>query len=171
MAHSMNTETPMDANDPVQTPRLWQGDGWTAKVIKNEDDDGWAVEMMRDGQRDPALVAPWTMGRDKKNPKPLDSAAFYTWVKTANEVVRRHEQQLHALLHKSVKLSVDGESLEVTLDITPDDDAPYAVLSAHDRFGECLGQVTVEAGFKLSERSAETWVRQGFKAPLRAHVD
>ena len=163
--------TEQTEHPPIQTPRLWQGDGWTAKVIKNEDDDGWAVEMMRDGQRDPALVAPWTMGRDKKNPKPLDSAAFYTWVKTANEVVRRHEQQLHALLHKSVKLSMDGDSIEVALDITPDDDAPYAVLSAHDRFGEYLGRVTVDAGFKLNDRTAEAWVRQGYKAPARAHAD
>ena len=167
----MNNPTELNANEPVQTPRLWQGDGWTAKVIKNEDDDGWAVEMMRDGEREPALVAPWTMGRDKKNPKPLDSAAFYTWVKTANEVVRRHEQQLHALLHKSVKVSVEGEIIEVTLDITPDDDAPYAVMSAHDRFGECLAQVTVDAGFKLNDRSAEAWVRQAYKAPARAHAD
>ena len=73
----MNLDAELNADAPVQTPRLWQGDGWTAKVIKNEDDDGWAVEMMRDGEREPALVAPWTMGRDKKNPKPLDSAAFY----------------------------------------------------------------------------------------------
>lgn len=154
-----------------QTSRLWQGDGWTAKVIKNEEDDGWAVEMKRDGEREPALIAPWTMGRDKKNPKPLDSAAFYTWVKTANEVVRRHEQQLHAQLHKSVKLNVNGESVEVSLDITPDDDSPYATLSAQDRFGACLGRVTVEASFKLTERSAETWVREAYKAPPRSHVD
>jgi len=171
MPAPMSNHDPMAGDEPVQTPRLWQGDGWTAKVIKNEDDDGWAVEMMRDGERDPALVAPWTMGRDKKNPKPLDSAAFYTWVKTANEVVRRHEQQLHAQLHKSVKLTVDGDSLEVTLDITPDDDAPHAVLSAHDRFGECLARVTVDTGFKLNERSAEAWVRQAYKAPTRSHAD
>lgn len=151
--------------------RLWHHNGWEARVIKNEDDDGWAVAMTQDGQVEPSLVGPWTMGRDKKNPKPLDSAAFYTWVKTANEVVRRHEQQLHAQLHKSVKLTVDGDSLEVTLDITPDDDAPYAVLSAHDRFGECLARVTVDAGFKLNERSAEAWVRQAYKAPARSHAD
>ena len=47
-------------------------------VIKNEDDDGWAVAMTPDGQAEPALVGPWTMGRDKKNPKPLDSSAFST---------------------------------------------------------------------------------------------
>ncbi len=167
----MPNDNPLAPGELMHTPRLWQGDGWTAKVIKNEEDDGWAVEMMRDGEREPALVAPWTMGRDKKNPKPLDSAAFYTWVKTANEVVRRHEQQLHAQLHKSVKLTVDGDSLEVTLVITPDDDAPYAVLSAHDRFGECLARVTVDAGFKLNERSAEAWVRQAYKAPARSHAD
>jgi hypothetical protein len=46
-------------------------------VIKN--DDGWAVAMTPDGgQVEPALVGPWTMGRDKKNPKPLDSSAFNT---------------------------------------------------------------------------------------------
>jgi hypothetical protein len=52
------------------------------------------------GEAEPALVGPWTMGRDKKNPKPLDTNAFNTLVKTASEVLRRHEQQLHAQLHK-----------------------------------------------------------------------
>ena len=33
----------------TQEARLWRGDGWTARVIKNEDDDGWAVEMITDG--------------------------------------------------------------------------------------------------------------------------
>ena len=80
----------------VHEPRLWVDNGWTAKVIKNEDDDGWAVAMTRDGEREPALVGPWTMGRDKKNPKPLDVNAFNTLVKTASEVIRRHEQAQHA---------------------------------------------------------------------------
>ena len=83
---------------PVHQPTLWQDDGWTARVIKNEDDDGWAVSMTQDGQAEPALVGPWTMGRDKKNPKPLDAPAFFTLVKTASEVLRRHEQQRHAAL-------------------------------------------------------------------------
>src|SRR4051812_1574329 len=57
------TEEPMDekhdeadeANDdagqdrPIrpedQDPKLWKGDGWTARVLKNEDDEGWAVAM------------------------------------------------------------------------------------------------------------------------------
>ncbi len=61
---------------PIHEDRLWRDDGWTARVIKNEDDDGWAVEMIKDGEAEPALVGPWTMGRDKKNPKPLDASAF-----------------------------------------------------------------------------------------------
>ena len=45
----------------TQDPRHWRDDGWTARVIKNEDDDGWAVEMTKDGEPEPALVGPWTM--------------------------------------------------------------------------------------------------------------
>ena len=109
-------EEPMEehADDDalVQEPRLWKGMGWTAKVIKNEDDEGWAVAMIKDGEPEPALVGPWTMGRDKKNPKPLDMSAFNTLVKTASEVLRRHEQQLHAQLHKSLILFSNGEELK-----------------------------------------------------------
>jgi len=160
---SLPPETP-----PIQQARLWQGDGWTARGVKNEDDDGWAVEMRRNDQSEPALIAPWTMGRDKKNPKPLDAPAFYTWVKTASEVVRRHEQQLHAQLHKALRLSTAGEVLHISLDITPDDDAPYAVLTATDAQGEQRAQVRVAASFKLSESSAREWIAQDFRRPGQA---
>ena len=82
--------TESDSPDSIQEPRLWRDGPWTARVIKNDDDDGWAVAMELQGQDEPALVGPWTMGRDKKNPKPLDVNAFNTLVKTANEVLRRH---------------------------------------------------------------------------------
>ena len=98
----MTDSAPDQTDDAIHEDRLWRDDGWTARVIKNEDDDGWAVEMIKDGEAEPALVGPWTMGRDKKNPKPLDAAAFRTLVKTASEVLRRHEQQRHAMLHKNV---------------------------------------------------------------------
>ncbi|MBK8696447.1 MAG: hypothetical protein IPN17_30305 [Deltaproteobacteria bacterium] len=49
-----------------------------AKVIKNNDDEGWAVEMTRDGDPEPSLVGPWTMGRDKKNPAPRPERLFNT---------------------------------------------------------------------------------------------
>ena len=64
--------TDLDESEPIHQPRLWRDHGWTARVIKNNDDEGWAVEMIRQGEPEPALVGPWTMGRDKKNPKPLD---------------------------------------------------------------------------------------------------
>lgn len=157
-------ETP---ENPGKThePRLWRDDGWTARVIKNEDDDGWAVEMIKDGEAEPALVGPWTMGRDKKNPKPLDAPAFFTLVKTASEVLRRHEQQLHALLHKSIKIAQASGYLLVKLDIVPDEYEPYATLSATDEFGEELAQVRVAPHFKLTTQSASAWIENDFRKP------
>ncbi|MEO7031717.1 MAG: hypothetical protein ABI351_10030 [Herbaspirillum sp.] len=149
----------------TQEPRLWCDDGWTARVIENDDDDGWAVSMTKDGESEPALVGPWTMGRDKKNPKPLDSPAFYTLVKTASEVVRRHEQQLQALLHKSVKISIDSGQLTIKLDIVPDEDDPYGLLSAWDEVGDQQAQVRVQANFKLSTQTATHWAQDNFKRP------
>ena len=162
--HEAEHESGEDA--PVQQPRLWKGNGWTAQVIKNDDDEGWAVAMIKDGEPEPALVGPWTMGRDKKNPKPLDTAAFHTLVKTASEVLRRHEQALHARLHKSTYVRTEeGAELKVTLDIVPDEDHPYALLSAFDEMGERVAQSRVAAEFKLSPTSASAWVENDFRAP------
>ena len=152
-------------NELVQEARVWQGNGWTARVIKNDDDEGWAVEMIKDGEREPALVGPWTMGRDKKNPKPLDTAAFNTLVKTASEVLRRHEQQLHAQLHKSVMVTAQGVTLSVTLDIVPDEDDPTALLSAHGEDGIELARIRVAPNFNLTRVSAAAWVESGFRKP------
>jgi hypothetical protein len=149
----------------VQEARLWQGNGWTAKVIKNDDDEGWAVAMIKDGEPEPALVGPWTMGRDKKNPKPLDVNAFHTLVKTAAEVLRRHEQQLHAQLNKSTVVSIEGASIKVTLEIVPDDEHPYALLTALDEDGERIAQVRTSASFKLSSASAVAWIENGYRKP------
>ncbi len=156
-----------DSNDPIQQARLWRDKGWTAEVIKNNDDEGWAVAMSKDGQAEPALVGPWTMGRDKKNPKPLDVNAFNTLVKTAAEVLRRHEQQRHAQLHK--RLSLDGAQgrIDLTLDIVPDDDDPHALLAAHSPQGELLGRARVSAGFKLDTASAAAWIDSGYARPGR----
>lgn len=152
-------------HDRIHEPRLWRDDGWTARVIKNEDDDGWAVEMTLDGESEPALVGPWTMGRDKKSPKPLDSSAFRTLVKTAAEVIRRHEQQLHAQLHKNVKVATPDATLTVKLDIVPDEDQPYALLSAVDEYGETIAEVTVPPHFKFTLGTATAWVENEFRKP------
>ena len=149
----------------VHEPRLWVDNGWTAKVIKNEDDDGWAVAMTRDGEREPALVGPWTMGRDKRNPKPLDVNAFNTLVKTASEVIRRHEQALHAAMHKQFQVATDAGRVLVTLDIVPDEFDPHALLAAQDEFGEQVAQVKVRPDFKLTMAVATSWVETGYGKP------
>jgi hypothetical protein len=148
---------------PTHQPRLWRDNGWTARVIKNEDDEGWAVAMVKDGEPEPALIGPWTMGRDKKNPKPLDTNAFNTLVKTASEVVRRHEQHLQAVLHKQIAISCQAGRISVALDIVPDDDEPHAMLSATGEGGEPLAQVKVSAGFQLNRASATAWADGGFQ--------
>ena len=155
---------PEEAAD-IQEPRLWVQKGWTARVIKNEDDDGWAVEMTPDGQSEPALTGPWTMGRDKKNPKPLDINAFHTLVKTASEVIRRHEQHLHALHHKKLIVTVNNQQITVALDIVLDEEDPHALLSATDLDGLQLSEVKVRPDFKLNSNSAHAWIENGFSRP------
>jgi hypothetical protein len=154
-----------DTSEPIHAPGLWRDSGWIARVVKNEDDEGWAVEMTRRGDSEPALVSPWTMGRDKKNPKPLDVSAFNTLVKTAAEVLRRHEQQLHAERHKNVSVTVREQRVLVTLAIVPDEDDPHAVLAAQDAFGEALAQVRVAPTFKLTAASATAWIEDDFRKP------
>jgi len=157
-SNAFNDEAEDDSPPSVKEPRLWRDDGWTARVIKNEDDEGWAVEMIMDGEPEPALVGPWTMGRDKKNPKPLDVNAFNTLVKTASEVLRRHEQQRHAMFHKKVTVNTPSGRISVTLDIIPDEFDPHALLAAFDATGEELAALRVDAGFKLTTTSANAWL-------------
>jgi hypothetical protein len=152
-----------ELEEDVLDDRYWKKDGWIARVIKNEGDEGWAVEMTRVGDSEPALVGPWTMGRDKKNPKPLDAGAFATLTKTAREVLLRHEQAEHARLHKSRTITDDaGRRVRVQLDIVQDEDDPHAILSAYeDESGEQIASQRVQANFALSESSAQRFVRAG----------
>ncbi len=147
----------------INEERLWQKNGWTARVIKNEDDEGWAVEMTRVGDDEPALVGPWTMGRDKKNPKPLDASAFATLVKTASEVLMRHEQAVRESMRKSRTIADgQGRRVRVDLEIQPDEDDPHATLKAIDlSSGEELFEARVTPNFKLSQASAERFALGG----------
>jgi hypothetical protein len=160
-----NQNADSDPHTVVNEPRLWVNKGWTARVIKNPDDDGWAVEMIKDGESEPALVGPWTMGRDKKNPKPLDAPAFNTLVKTAAEVLRRHEQQWYAQHHKKLTLATPSGPISITLDIVADEDDPHALLGAQDSNGVKLAEVRVEAGFRLNTASANAWIGNDFSRP------
>jgi hypothetical protein len=155
------TETE-DSAEPIHEARLWRDNGWTAQVIKNEDDDGWAVSMTPHDQVEPALIGPWTMGRDKKNPKPLDTSAFNTLVKTAAEFVRRHEQQLQATLHQQIEITHAGERYTVSLDIEPDEENPSAKLRAEDAAGNQLAEARVAPSFKLTRGSASAWAEAEF---------
>ena len=141
----------------------WQKLGWIAQVMKNEDDDGWAVAMTRVGDSEPALVGPWTMGRDKKNPKPLDASAFATLVKTASEVLRRHEEALRARLHKTLTFTTDaGQRLRADLDVATDDDDPHAILSVTDAAtGEAVRRGRVRPDFRLTASTVAKFVRTG----------
>ena len=162
------TDTSKFPPDSPKEARLWRDQGWCARVVKNEDDDGWAVEMTKDGEQEPALVGPWTMGRDKKNPKPLDATAFSTLVKTAHEVRRRHEQHLHALLHKKVIVSSDEGEIVVSLDIVVGDEAPSALLAARralEPHAAPLAEVRVDTSFKLTVASARAWIDDGYRRP------
>ncbi len=167
MAEIDGNESPgesIDTDAPLHEDRRWRDNGWTAQVIKNEDDDGWAVSMTPDGQSEPALIGPWTMGRDKKNPKPLDTTAFHTLVKTAGEFVRRQEQQLHASLHRSVEIAHGDGRITVTLDIEPDEENPRATLSAVGADGAQLASQRVPPGFNLTRTSAAAWAQAGFES-------
>ena len=149
-------------DDEIMEPMLWKKNGWIARIIKNEDDDGWAVEMTCDGETEPALVGPWTMGRDKKNPKPIDVSAFATLVKTANEILARHAQQRRAQLHRSVTaVSAGGARMQVDLDVVPDEDDPHAILTVRDPAGETVSRSRVPANFKLTSESARRWIAAG----------
>jgi hypothetical protein len=144
--------------------RTWSADGWSAQVVKNEDDEGWAVVMQRDGDAEPALVTPWVMGRDKKNPKPLDAGGFRTLVKAASDVLTRHEQQRRANLHKSVDVAIEGgDRVRVDLDSVPDEDDPHALLSAWSADETLLARVRAQASYKLSTSNATKWVKSGYR--------
>jgi len=107
------------------------------------------------------------MGRDK-NPKSLDQAAFLTLVKTASEVLWRHEQSARARLHRSITLVDDAPSsiasgqIRADLDLAPDDDKPHAILSLFDdATNEPLRRGRVAASFRLDAASVQRWMRSG----------
>jgi len=147
----------------ITEPTLWKKNGWTAKVVQNADDEGWAVEITRHGDPEPALIGHWTMGRDKKNPKPLDDGAFATLVKTASEVIRRHEQAARERLHKSLTFTTDtGLRLRVAFDIVPDDDDPHAILAVVDDVtDEPIRSGRVSPGFKLTASTVQRFLKTG----------
>jgi hypothetical protein len=66
----VDATTSGESTDDTSNPRRWKKSGWIANVVKNLDDDGWAVEMIQIGAEEPALVGPWTMGATRRTPSP-----------------------------------------------------------------------------------------------------
>lgn len=156
----MSNETLPD----VMEPTYWRKNGWTARVIKN-DDDGWAVEIHKIGLAEPALISPWVMGRDKKNPKPFDRPAFATFVKTASEVLDRSARQHDAAMKKRVSVAWEGRWYEVSLELVPDEYDPHSLLCAIDDAGATVAKHRVATAFKFNRDVANDWVRGGFREP------
>lgn len=69
---------------------------------------------------------------------------------------------MHATLHKSVRIDAAAGRLTIKLDIVPDEDEPYAVLSAYDESGELLAQTQVAPNYKLNVQRASEWAQGGF---------
>ena len=157
----MPAEDSNGSDDEARDLRVWSSDGWTARVIKNDDDEGWAVSMTADGALEPSLVGPWTMGRDKKNPKPLDVSSFAVLLRGANEILARHEAQRRAQLHRSVTADSSEGRRRVDLDIVPDEEDPHAILTVFDRADVVLSRTRVAASFKLTAESARKWLAEG----------
>jgi len=164
------TALPAASEPAIQQPRFWSDGGWTARVMKNDHGDGWVVEMTKEDDVHPSLVAPWSMdgsdGGDGR-PKALDAPAFGALIKNAAAERRKREQQLHALLHQSIKVATKSAFVTVTLDISPDEDNATATLTAYDEFAVQLAQVRVAPSFKLNKTTAAKWVDSRFRRPER----
>lgn len=147
----------------IHTPTLWTGRGWTAEVVRNEDGGGWALAMTRDDHDEPILVVPWVMGRNKKDPKPLNKADFGTQLKAAKDFLMRREQQ-RRWAHRVSRDVVcdDGERVRVVFDVIPDETEPQGELVALDTLGEEIARVGCPPGLKLTREVARQWVEGGF---------
>ncbi len=144
-------------DDDVMEPRFWKKHGWSARVVRNDDGEGWAVQMIRQGDDEPLLVAPWTMGRDKVNPKPLGPNDYATLVKAANDVLLRHEASHRERLHRTLSFATAaGVKVRADLDVAQDDDDPHAMLTVTDETtDEVLHSDRVSPAFKLSAATVE----------------
>lgn len=149
-------------------PIVWKihDRGWTAEIIKSEEGEGWAVTMTPDGYDAPVYMGPWTMGRDKINPKPMDQHAFNTWVKSATEFLARSRYQVRTSDRTALTVYTDeGEKLNVIFDIDRGDYESEGVLVAEDIYGNEVARCSTDPRFSLTMESAEAWVESGFAPP------
>lgn len=156
-----NDSNDASSNDDIFEPNLWRTSGWTAKVVNNDEGEGWAVEMTRDGDPEPALVGPWVMGRDKKSAKPLNTGDFRSLMKAASDVISRHEQAMkpRKVTHEGVDQK--GERWRVECVDVHDEYEPHALLTSRDEDGYVVFEKKVRFGFKINVSGAEDFARTG----------
>jgi hypothetical protein len=154
-----------DSTKPPPT-LVWRSRGWVGEIVQNEDGGGWAVAMSREGDEEPVLVVPWVMGRNKKDPKPMNEADFNTQVKAANDFLIRSERQRRTAHRKSFDVDdVNGDFVRVVFDIEPDDFEPQGELLALDGLGTELARVSCAPSFRLTRSQARAWAHGGFRTP------
>lgn len=145
----------------LRDARQWSDDGWTARVVKSDDAEGWTVEMRRDGESEPALVQPWRMAGD--SPEPLGASAFSALLRQASAILQRQTAQRQAHLHKQLTVRAGDAQWDVSLDIVPDEYDPHALLEAFDESGESAARQRVRADFKLTAAAAKAWIDSDFR--------
>ncbi len=151
---------------PAPLVWTWSDAGWTARIVEDEDGGGWAVSMTRDGDDLPVLVVPWVMGRNKKDPKPLNAADFRTQLKAARDFLRRAEHQRRMAHRKSFRVQdPEGGVVTVVFDIEADEFEPVGVLTAEDDLGDELARHELPPGFQLRRDWARQWVAAGLPRP------
>lgn len=145
------------------TDTRWSGKGWTAQVVENVNGGGWALAMTHESHDEPMMVVPWVMGRNKRDPKPLNTLDFASAVKAANDFKSRHEQQRRKAHRVSYDVTGDDETwVRVVFDIIPDEYEPEGELVGLSRAGEELARVSCPAHLKLTRALALDWVNGGF---------
>jgi len=143
----------------------WSDKGWTAEVVLNEDGGGWAVAMTKDGHDEPVLVVPWVMGRNKRDPKPLNATDFATQLKAAQDFLTRREDQIRRAYRKIVHVNgEDGDRVKVVFDVIPDEYEPEGELVAWSSAGHEIGRASAPAQLALTREVAQGWVDGGMQA-------
>ena len=125
---------------------------------------GWGMGSTRTsiGTFNPAMLVHGQQSVTLHKPVPVAGK-----VRGVSRIIGIYDKGSGAVVSTQTELvdAADGSRIQVQLDITPDDDNPFATLSALDQAGLQLAQVRVSAAFKLNESSALAWVAAGFERP------
>jgi hypothetical protein len=100
------------------------------------------------------------MGRNKKDPKPLNEPDFAALVKAARDFLSRAEAQARAATRKMLQITdAEGAPIKVIFEMVGDEDEPRGLLRALDSAGQTLAQEEVEPNFPFQRPRLEAWAR------------